>query len=101
MPMPHGGGVPVSFTYRDLEIVAHDPGPQADPMLTIGGQDVMVRREETGGYSAPMHNMFASYPTVQALARELVDISPVFIARRYGQNGDASSAKPKRTRKGK
>jgi hypothetical protein len=100
VPMPHGGGTHTDFTYRDLEIAVHDPGPGADPMLTIGGRDVMVRREETGGYSAPMFNMFGSHPTMPELARELVDISPVFIAMRYGRS-DGPATKPKRTKKGK
>lgn len=101
MPMPHGGGTHTGFTYRDLDVVVHDPGPGTEPpMLMIGGQEVMVRREETGGYSAPMHNMFASYTTLAELARDLVDLSPVFIAQRYGRPPEAP-AKPKRAKKGK
>jgi hypothetical protein len=101
MPMPHGGGTHTNFTYREMDVVVHEPVHGAEPpMLMIGGQDVMVRREETGGYSAPMHNMFASYTTMAELARDLVDLSPVFIAQRYGRAAEAP-AKPKRAKKGK
>jgi hypothetical protein len=33
-------------------------------------------REETGGYSAPMLNMFATYTALEGLARSLIDTSP-------------------------
>lgn len=68
------------LSYRGHNIIVDDPGQQAMPMLSIDNKDVMVRREETGGYSAPMLNMFATYPTLEALARSLIDISPVFLA---------------------
>jgi hypothetical protein len=52
------------------------------PRLTIDRTNILVVREETGSYSAPMLNMFATYPTLEELARSLIDISPVFLARR-------------------
>jgi hypothetical protein len=76
------GNQPKSFSYRDRQIKLLDPGDPDTPMLSVDGVDIMVRREETGGYSAPMLNMFATYATLEELARQLIDISPVFLARR-------------------
>ena len=66
----------------DIELVEPADDPAVDPMLSIDGTEVMVRREEIGGYSAPMLNMHGVYPSVEALAKNLVEISPVFVARR-------------------
>jgi hypothetical protein len=51
-------------------------------MVSVNGTDVMIRREETGGYSAPMLNMFSTYTTLEELTRSLIDTSPVFLAQR-------------------
>jgi hypothetical protein len=77
------------LTYRGWKISLVDPGEdlEAMPVLTIGTTDVMVRREETGQFSAPMLNMFATYPTVEELAKSLIDSSPVFLAQ--GPEGPA------------
>ena len=45
------------FTYQGRKVLLNDPGGDATPMMTIDGTDVMIRREEGGGYSAPMLNM--------------------------------------------
>jgi hypothetical protein len=73
---------PRSMSYRGHDVIYHDPGEPAMPRVSIDGADLMIRREETGGYSAPMLNMFATYSTMEELARSLIDISPVFLARR-------------------
>jgi hypothetical protein len=73
---------PNKLTYRGHKVSWLDPGEPAMPMLSIGATKIMVRREETGGYSAPMLNMFGTYPTLEALARSLIDTSPVFLAQR-------------------
>ena len=70
----------MEFSYRGRQIMLLDPGEPDVPMLSVDGLDIMVRREETGGYSAPMLNMFATYSTLEELARQLIDISPVFLA---------------------
>lgn len=68
------------FTYQGRTIVLHDPGGAEAPMMSIDGTDVMVLREETGGFSAPMLNMHAIFPTLEDLARGLIVSSPVFLA---------------------
>lgn len=69
------------LTYRGHKIVLLDrPEPEMST-LSIDGNEVMVMREETGGYSAPMLNMFGIYPTLVELARSLVETSPVFLAK--------------------
>src|SRR5215469_5485257 len=75
------GGRRRRLTYRGWKISLVDPGDDMEvmPALTIGTSDVMVRREETGGFSAPMLNMYAAYPTVEELAKSLIEISPVFL----------------------
>jgi hypothetical protein len=57
-------------------------------MMTIDGLDVMIRREETGGFSAPMLNMHAIFSSLDELARSLIDTSPVFIARRTSRSAE-------------
>ena len=79
-PLEGGTPRPKRLTHRGHKIRLLDPGEPSMPMLSIDGHDIMVRREETGGYSAPMLNMFASYPSLEELARSLIDISPVFLA---------------------
>jgi hypothetical protein len=79
-PSKKPGKEPKSFSYRGRRITSLDPGEPDMPMLSVDGLDIMVRREETGGYSAPMLNMFATYVTLEELARQLIDISPVFLA---------------------
>lgn len=76
------GGRRRRLTYRGWKISLVDPGGDMEvmPMLTIGPTEVMVRREETGGFSAPMLNMYAAYPTVEELAKSLIETSPVFLA---------------------
>jgi hypothetical protein len=78
------------LTYRGWKISLVDPGDDMEmmPALTIGATDVMVRREETGGFSAPMLNMYAAFPTVEELAKSLIETSPVFLA--HGPQGPAS-----------
>ncbi len=70
------------ITYRGHKIALVDPDETEMPMVSVDGKEIMVRREETGGYSAPMLNMFATYPTLEDLARSLIDGSPVFLAQR-------------------
>ncbi len=80
---PEGpGNQPKSMSYRGHTVTFHDPGEPAMPMVSVDGTDIMVRREETGGYSAPMLNMFATYTTLEELTRSLIDTSPVFLAQR-------------------
>jgi len=79
-PREKATGRPKRLTHRGHKVRLHDPGEPSMPLLSIDGMDIMVRREETGGYSAPMLNMFATYPTLEELARSLIDISPVFLA---------------------
>jgi hypothetical protein len=81
-PSAGSGKRPKKLSYRAHKVTLLDPGEPAMPMLSVDGADIMVRREETGGYSAPMLNMFASYATLEDLARSLIDISPVFLAQR-------------------
>jgi hypothetical protein len=83
------GGRRRRLTYRGWKISLVEPGDDMEvmPMLTIGTTDVMVRREETGGFSAPMLNMYAAYPTVEELAKSLIETSPVFLAQ--GPEGPA------------
>jgi hypothetical protein len=89
MDMPNGMGDPGSesrpnrFSYGGFEVDYDDSGGHDAPMMTIGGVDVMIRREETGGFSAPMLNMHATFGSLEELARNLIDTSPVFLARRY------------------
>jgi len=77
-----GQAKPTRITYAALKVSYLDPGEPSMPTLKIDGTDVMVVREDTGGFSAPMLNMFATYPTLEDLARSLIDSSPVFLARR-------------------
>jgi hypothetical protein len=71
---------PERLTYRGHKIeLLERPEPDM-PTLSIDGAEVMVWREETGGYSAPMLNMFAIYPSLADLARSLIELSPVFLA---------------------
>ncbi|MGH3717825.1 MAG: hypothetical protein ACRDRI_03105 [Pseudonocardiaceae bacterium] len=70
------------MSYRGHNVTCHDPGEPDMPMVSVDGADIMIRREETGGYSAPMLNMFATYATLGDLARSLIDTSPVFLAQR-------------------
>lgn len=74
--------LPRKFTYMSHEITVHEPGEPSMPTLSVDGDDIAVHREETGGYSAPMLNMFGTYPTLEDLARSLIDSSPVFLAKR-------------------
>lgn len=89
MDMPNGmdepghESRPTRFSHRGLEVDYDDPGVHDSPTMTIGGVDVMIRREETGGFSAPMLNMHATFGSLEELARNLIDTSPVFLARRY------------------
>jgi hypothetical protein len=73
---------PKKFSYRGFEITVFDAGQPAMPQVSVDGTDIMVVREETGGFSAPMLNMFATYPSLEDLVRGLIDTSPVFLARR-------------------
>ena len=84
-----GGGRRRRLAYRGWRISLVDPGDDMEvmPALTIGTTDVMVRREETGGFSAPMLNMYAAFATVEELAKSLIETSPVFLAR--GPQGPA------------
>jgi hypothetical protein len=77
------------LTYRGWKISLVEPGDDLEmmPTLSIGTTDVMVRREETGGFSAPMLNMYAAYPTVEMLAKSLIETSPVFLA--HGPEGQS------------
>jgi hypothetical protein len=89
MDMPHGNdedrheGSRRRFTHGGLDVEYDDPADTDTPTMTIGGVDVMIRREETGGFSAPMLNMHATFSSLDELARSLIDTSPVFLARRY------------------
>lgn len=89
MDMPHGGSEPrresrpTRFSHGGFEVDYDDPGGREAPTMSIGGVDVMIRREETGGFSAPMLNMHATFSSLEELARSLIDTSPVFLARRY------------------
>ena len=58
LPSKKRGKEPKSFSYQGRQITLLDPGEPDMPMLSIDGLDIMVRREETGGYAAPMLNMF-------------------------------------------
>lgn len=80
-PAEESGGGRKRFTYQGRKVVIHDPGGGEMPMLSIDGTDVMVLREEIGGFSAPMLNMHAIYPTLDELARGLIVSSPVFLAK--------------------
>jgi hypothetical protein len=71
-----------TFTHRGLSVKYTEATDAMGPMLSIEGVDVMVIREENGQFSAPMLNMFATYPTIEAMAKELIEISPVFLAKR-------------------
>jgi hypothetical protein len=73
---------PKKLSYGGHDVTVLDLGEPEMPMLSIDGKDIMVRREETGGYSAPMLNMFGSSPTLEDLARSLIETSPVFLAQR-------------------
>ncbi len=73
---------PKKLTYRGHKVSVLDPGEPAMPMVSIDTTKIMVRREETGGYSAPMLNMFGTYSSLEELARSLIDTSPVFLAQR-------------------
>jgi hypothetical protein len=86
LPSKKPGKEPKPFSYRGRQITLLDPGEPDMPMLSVDGLDIMVRREETGGYSAPMLNMFATYATLEELARQLIDISPVFLAQRHKEH---------------
>ena len=83
LPSKKPGSEPKSFSYRGRQITLLDPDEPDMPMLSVDGLDIMVRREDTGGYSAPMLNMHATYATLEELARQLIDISPVFLAQRH------------------
>jgi hypothetical protein len=81
-PPEKPGNQPKTISYRGRTATLHDPGEPEMPMVSVDGTDVMVRREETGGYSAPMLNMFSTYTTLDELTRSLIDTSPVFLAQR-------------------
>ncbi len=83
------GGRRRRLTYRGWKVSLVEPGDDMEvmPVLAIGTTDVMVRREETGGFSAPMLNMYAAYPTVEELAKSLIETSPVFLTQ--GPQGPA------------
>jgi hypothetical protein len=72
------------FRYGGHEITIHDTDPESAPMVRVDGTDIMIRREEGGGFSAPMLNMHAVYDSLEELARSLIDLSPVFLAQRRG-----------------
>lgn len=74
-------GTPQHLSYKGHKIEFMEGAQRQMPMLAVDGVEIMVQREETGGYSAPMLNMFATYPTLEAMAKQLVDISPVFLAK--------------------
>jgi hypothetical protein len=84
----HGKGSSTHNTQDGFDIEYADPGGTGMPTMKIGGVDVMVRREETGGYSAPMLNMHATFGTLDELARDVVANSPVFTAAKHAR-GDA------------
>jgi hypothetical protein len=65
----HGGHV-VAITDRKT-----DPSPK----VVIDQMEIPVRREEGGGYSTEMM-MFQTFPTLEELARTVIDHSPVFLA---------------------
>jgi hypothetical protein len=67
------------FRYHGHSVLAVDQAEQAAPMLQIDAMKVDVRREEGGGYSTSLL-MFATYPALGALARSVIDHSPVFLA---------------------
>jgi hypothetical protein len=54
-------GRPRRFSHRGCEVDYDDPGGTEAPAMTIDRLDVMIRREEAGGFSAPMLNIHATF----------------------------------------
>jgi hypothetical protein len=70
-----------NFSYKGHKVELLEAAHPHMPMLVIDGVKIMIQREETGGYSAPMLNMHATYPTLEAMAKQLIEISPVLLAK--------------------
>jgi hypothetical protein len=78
--MPADGEQTVVYKGRTIKLI--DPGEdvEAVPMLSIDDTDIMVQREETGGFSAPMWSMYGVFGSLEELAVHLINSSPAFMS---------------------
>src|SRR6266853_6764288 len=67
------------FEHGGHSVAIADRKTDSSPKVVIDQMDIPVRREEGGGYSTEMM-MFLIYPSLEELARNVIDHSPTFLA---------------------